>query len=202
MTSCLTPLQTRRRLFWSTQPDSCGDYDICGYNCGKPGLSYEDDQGNKCGCECCPPATVDPSCLPFASNQITIATNDWLRGLIINMLYTDGRKEDTPCGYAPGSQGGHWTESYINTKIGTLLRDLPLSGSITEQLNLVAAYAQSSLQRLVDYGVATSVEVKATYQGGLTALLDIQVFGRGGVGNARVGISGQSSPNGWVWNDM
>lgn len=205
MANCLTPAGSRRRLFWATQPDACGNNEVCGYNCGVPGLSYTSSYLYDCngGCQCCPPATIDPNCPEHAGvvSQTSIATTQWLRGLIINMLMTDGRKPDTRCGYRPGSQGGHWSSSYIETgptDIGTLVRDLPNVGRIQESVNLVVAYAKATLDRLIERGVALSVEVDGLYLGGGKVQLNITVLGRTD-GEAKVGISGARVQNGWVW---
>lgn len=205
MATCLSPAGSRRKLFWATQPSACSDRQVCGYECGAPGLSYTTEAGYDCNdqCRCCPPASVDPNCPEHADavRSTSIATNDWLRGLIINMLMTDGRKPDRECGYRPGTQGGHWSSSYIETgpaDIGTLMRDLPEVGRINESINLVVAYARATLERLVQRGVALSVEVTGNYLGGGRMQLDIEVTGRTD-GVARVGLSGARVSNGWVW---
>lgn len=179
MAICSVPAATRRKLFWATQPDACGISDICGFECGSSGLS--------------------PITLPEGR---TISTQEWIRGLVINMLMTDGRKQDTECGYRPGSQGGHWSESYIESgpaTVGTLLRNVPTTGRILDGVNLITALAQATLDRLVARGVAHRVDVTSKYLGGSKMQLDISVFGRG-TENAYVGINVARLVNGWVWN--
>jgi hypothetical protein len=41
---CFTQTVGRRRMFWTTQPRICGDYFVCGVECGIPGLEYEDNK--------------------------------------------------------------------------------------------------------------------------------------------------------------
>lgn len=178
--NCNAPTNSRRRLFWATQPDACGTNEVCGANCGSPGLSFTGE----------------------ANQPRSILTSDWLRGLIINMLMTDGRNADQPCGYQPGSQGGHWSESYITDGVGlvgTLMRTVGAKGTTAESISLIRAYAVSTLERLVQRGVASSVEVEAAYVGNGKMSLTAVVYGRGD-GAVRVGLSGARLQNGWVWN--
>jgi len=179
MAICSVPAATRRKLFWATQPDACGSNEVCGAECGSPGLSFITSQQGK-----------------------TISNQEWVRGLVINMLMTDGKKQDTECGYRPGSQGGHWSESYIESgpaTVGTLLRSVPATGRILDGVNLITALAQSTLDRLVARGVAYKVDVTSRYLGGSKMQLDISVFGRG-TENTYVGVSVTRLVNGWVWN--
>lgn len=37
---CLIQQLGRRRVFWTTQPETCGGYFLCGAECGIPGLEY------------------------------------------------------------------------------------------------------------------------------------------------------------------
>lgn len=206
MAQCSVPASNRRRLFWATQPDACGTSDICGAGCGIPGLSRSSSGGWDCapGCQCCPPATVDPSCPDQIGErqQVTISTDQWLRGLVINMLMTDGRMPDTACGYRPGAQGGHWSSSYIEAgpaEVGTLIRAVPTGGRIQDSVNLATSYARATLQRLIERGVALDISVVGVYLGGMKMRLDIDVIGRRS-DSAKVGISGQRVANGWVWS--
>jgi phage gp46-like protein len=196
MIKCVSPVPDRRRLFWATQPDACGSNEVCGYACGRPGLSIR----NICEEVDCN-ITIPVGCASSNKDESSISTTNWLRGIIINMLMTDGRNPDTPCGYRPGAQGGHWSESYITsgpTSIGTLLRTIPSTGRIQENINLIVAYAQATVERLIERGVAVSVDVKGSYIGGSRMQLDITVVGRQNV-TARVGIAGARLSNGWVW---
>lgn len=180
MVECTTITTQRRRLFWATQVDGCGSETRCGVDCGEPNLAYTTQSGN----------------------TRTLKTTDWIKGLVINMLMTDGRRADKPCGYAPGSQGGHWSESFIeggDPTIGTLMRTVPPTGTTAAATALVAAHAQATLQRLVTRGVAMSVDATATYVGIGKVQLNIAVVGVDGV-TSQVGIDGARLTNGWVWN--
>lgn len=177
MDNCISPPGSRRRLFWATQPDACGSEERCSLNCGDPGLEFNED-GNG------------------------FSTENWIRGLIINMLMTDGRKDDTACGFKPGAQGGHWSSSYIESgppDIGTLIRDIPPTGRVNDHVLLVVAYARATLERLVSRGVALSVDVSGAYVGDGRINLDIIVNGRRD-DETRVGLSGSRMENGWIWS--
>lgn len=196
---CQVPVNSRRRFFWATQPDACGTNEVCGNDCGSPGLGVVQN----CNPQSCDP-TQDPNCPPVDNTTKTFATTEWLRGLIINMLMTDGLLPDTECGYRPGSQGGHWSESYIAdafggpTIIGTLMRTPVATRTVQEAINLIVAYAKDTMSRLVARGVAISVDVTGSYIGGGRMKLDILVRGRTD-GEARVGLVGQRLAQGWVW---
>lgn len=177
MADCISPPGSRRSLFWATQPDVCGSEEICDTNCGSPGLQLNSDGDG-------------------------FVTTNWIRGLIINMLMTDGRKEDNQCGFRPGSQGGHWSSSYIevgSSDIGTLIRDIPPTGKVNDHVVLVVAYARATLERLVQRGVALSVDVEGRYAGNGRIDLDLIVNGRQD-DETRVGLSGSRMENGWIWS--
>lgn len=185
--ACSTTLADRRRKFWSTQPDVCGTEDDCGYTCGNPGLAiFAPDP---------PPGEDDVTKIPR-----TIATNDYVRGLILNILLTSARKPDIPCGYRAGAIGGFWGDSYRTDGqySGTMIRYIPTTGSIRDAVSLIRAYAEKDMKKLITYGVATDVTVEATYAGGATVNLDIRVFGRSG-DETRVGITAARMANSWVW---
>lgn len=177
MALCTTQVNTRRRLFWTTQVGACGTEDKCGVSCGVPGLQAIDAVGGR-----------------------TFATTEWVRGLIVNMLMTDGREPATTCGYAPGTQGGHWSESYGAGTVGTLMRTVDSKGSINEAVAEIESYASATLERLVERGVAVSVEVTAKYVGSLRMNLDVIVYGANNETATRVGLSAERLENGWVWS--
>jgi phage gp46-like protein len=177
--ACITSSPDRRRLFWATQPGACGADQTCVGECGVPGLAFQ--------------------------SEGVIASSGWLSGLIINMLMTDGRLPDTECGYRPGAQGGHWSESYIQgnaASVGTLLRKVPTTGTVREGLNLIVAHARATIDRLVQRGVALSVDVQGSYAGNNVMVLEITVRGTGAIGDARVGVSAARTPQGWIWGDV
>lgn len=178
-TTCLEPAPNRQTLFWATQPSACGEEDSCGSSCGAPGLEVVD-----------------------AVVGATISSADWIRGLVLNMLFTDGRRPDTPCGYAPGSQGGHWSESYMTVAkaVGTLVRTIEPQGRVNDIVNLLSQYTEVTLQRLVDRGVATSVEVNVSYLGGNSFSISIEVLGTDNRTH-RVAVSGTRSDKGWIWEN-
>lgn len=213
---CVVPINGRRRAFWSTQPAACGTRISCGETCGVAGLSLIADHKNcsTCGTCCNGPqtsniggvipgdvfennaCTVDPCTLPR-----TISTANWIQGLVLNMLLTDGRHEDKECGWRPGGMNGHWSESFIEggSKIGTSLRYMPTGTSINEAVRTVKAYIQDTLQKLVLYKVATGVEVEVVYLGGGNVSATATIKGSSGT-LAKVGLTGSRLANSWAWN--
>lgn len=193
---------SRRRLFWATQPDGCGTVAGCGLDCGSPGLAFDDCFERD-----------DLTCVEFGEDpttgvvsigkpiQRTIATNDWVRGLAINMLMTDGRRPDRTCGYNPRGQGGHWSESFDRGPapgIGSLMLQTDAATSVNETQNLIVAFAQSTLDRLVARGVAQRVDVTGEYLGNNRFQIIADIIGLGN-NSARVGVTGERLSNGWVW---
>jgi len=122
---------------------------------------------------------------------------------MINILMTDGRRPETECGYRPGAKNGHWSESFMepgdaNRGVGTLLRYIEPTGSVRESMLLIKEYARDSLQKLVHYGVAVSVDVEAEYAGNNNVNLIARVVGHAGE-TSQIGVSGTRSKNAWVW---
>lgn len=190
MADICNPLpEDRRRVFWTTQlkpdPDGAG----CNILCGVTGLALIDPVTDK---------AVDPY---LGSNKpATIQNTDWVRGLALNILGTNGRKPDTACGYKPGSLGGHWSESFApaGTKIGNLVYAITPQARVSDYVLLVQEYANTALQKLVSYGVAKQVNVTAKYMGSNEISLVVDILGSDGK-NANVGVSGRLIENTWMW---
>lgn len=180
MTTCFTPINGRRRIFWTTQPDACGTYQLCLSECGSSGLV---------------------SRIPAGQEGRTFDTNDYVRGLALNILGTDGRRPDTACGYRPGARGGHWADSFRddNLTCGTTIRDIPAQKSVTDCLGLIRVYLLQAMQKLVSYGVAQTVSVDVSYAGSNNFNATINVNGNDGT-SSRVGITGTRLENAWVWS--
>jgi phage gp46-like protein len=120
--------------------------------------------------------------------------------LVLNILYTDGRKPDTACGFRPGTQGGHWSESFRTDgqKIGTLVRNLPKSSSVRDSVALTRATLIADLNKLILMGVAQTINVTTEYLGGNVMAADIDIIAPDGT-TARVGLTGKRNANAWVW---
>jgi len=179
MVDCNTPVQGRRRIFWTTQPDACGETRDCHANCGSTGLR---------------------SYVPEGQEGRTFATNDYVRGLAINILLTDARKDPRACGYNPGAIAGHWSDSFRDDglRVGTSLRDIPAQKSIADSIKLIQATMNFALQKLVSYGVARSVSVAVKYAGGNVFLAETEILGSDGT-SSKVNINGSRISNSWVW---
>lgn len=194
---CALPPGCTRRPFWVTQPDACGaEIDPCGNSCERAGLKFVDvpDCPGTLGC-------YNPC--PSVKHTIgrTIATDNYAVGLALNILGTDGRRDETDCGYLPGRLGGHWSEAFMKTataRVGTRLRHTDYSGTLQQQVRSAEATAQFDLEKLVTYGVARSVDVTGTYKGsgrvGLLAVINGPTAELG-----RVGFNGSRVANAWVW---
>lgn len=189
MTSCGIPVIGRRRTFWSTQ--ACATEPDCAGSCETAyGLKYN-----------CPNSG---NCENYTTGKTrTIETDNWLKGLIINILFTDGRLPETACGWQPGARGGHWSDSYRPSEYagtsGSMLRALTTHGTIAEALQEINVIARHDLEKLVKYGVADSIDVTSKYLGANTVSLDIIVYGVNG-DVTKVGLSGKRMKNDWAWS--
>lgn len=176
MDNCLVPSGGRRRTFWTTQL-SCGTSEQCGDECGKPGLQYIDEENGR-----------------------TIATNDWVRSLVINILMTDARVENSACGVRPNAIGGHWSDSYRQGYAGSRMRQVGTTGRVQDAINLINAHIVNDMNKLIDYGVAESVNVETKYLGSNRVSVVIEVVGPPSGGDGRVALEGSRLGNGWVWS--
>lgn len=177
--SCTIGVAERRRTFWTTQP--CGSDDLCGNNCGSQyGLKLVDHPGN----------------------ARSIATDNYVASLALNILLTDGRRPDAPCGYRPGVRGGHWSDSFRPSeyagKSGSLIATLNAHKSIADALAELKALVKFDMQKLVAYKVATAVEVDAEYIGNNAAKLTIKIMGFAGEA-VTVGATLTRVKNSWAW---
>ena len=176
--NCNAGANDRRRIFWTTQPDGCGvTINSCGEECSKPGLSrVQRDDG------------------------VTIANTGFIESLALNMLLTNGKVPDSPCGVRPGARGGHWQDIFRGDGLtsGSLMFSVPAQASIRDSLLLIRGYAEATLNRLVNYGVATSVKVEVDYLGGASALVRATIYGQGDE-ITNVGATVARLQNGWAW---
>lgn len=169
----------RRRKFWVTQPDACGVNLGCDTECGSPGLALvKTDQGT------------------------TIDTSNYVRGIALNILLTDARKDPSTCGNAPGDSRGHWTDSFRSDGLtaGTKLRYLTPQGSFRDSVNQAVAFATADMQKLVAYGIAKTVDVSADIVGGSRVRLNIVINGQL-PDVTRVNVTGTRLANSWLWSE-
>lgn len=180
MDDCRVNTRDRRRCFWATQPDCSMEY-VCGEPCSIPGLKFENDR---------------------------IETDNWIQGLVLNILNTNKRQDRSICGVNPTAIGGYWAESFIDGesglyggaergyRVGTSLRYVDTSSMrIREATAHIEAILQTDLQKLVLLGVAQSVEVTVEYAGDQRMVADIEIYGPNGVPYGRVALIGQRDAN-------
>jgi hypothetical protein len=186
---CDTPVKSRQRHFWTTQPVACGTVPATGPGCG-----------NECNI---PGLQLDKQEIYVTGNRgASFATNDWVRSLLLNIFSTEARKFPSDCGNVPGQQGGHWSESYgdgtyIGTKMYSNNKNLVVRNT-SEAVKLFVAAVQVDAYKLVTYGVANAVNVKGTYLGNMRVMIDIEVIGPT-VTDGRVNLKAQRINNQWVW---
>jgi len=175
-TDCLTGTEGNRRIFWTTM-DSCGRYNLCGAECSIPGLQYIDKTEGR-----------------------TIANEDWIRSLILNILNTRARS-DIKCA-TPAGTYGHWSESYRDDGlyIGTRVYNVAEKAyaKILDGVKAIGAAIRSDIGKLIILEIADDVDVDVVYRGRSRVDVTITVMLRSV--RRTVNLSGTYSTDTWVWN--
>lgn len=178
----------RRRIFWTTQQEACGSYELCGNECAIPGLEYEE-----------PDKHVYPQ---YGIGYRTIKNNNWLLSLILNILNTRARS-DLRCP-APSAVYGHWSESYRDDGlwIGSNLWNAAEKPyiRIADSVRAIEAAIEADMQKLVTLEVADSVNVQATYRGRNSVIVTVTALKV----NSRhvLNLSGAFVQDTWVWHSQ
>jgi phage gp46-like protein len=187
---CLEQNKGRRRVFWTTQQEACGEYFLCGNECSIPGLQYVDNDD----------PYVEPGTLPSSSGYRTIMNTDWILSLILNILNTRARN-DSRCP-SPTAVYGHWSESYRtdNLWIGSRLWNAAEKSYIrvADSVQAIQAAIEADMGKLVVLGVADSVSVEATYQGRNSVVVIVSATKT----NVRhvLNLSGTFVSDTWIWH--
>jgi len=174
---CLDQNVGQRRLFWTTHPQACGDYTMCGVVCSIPGLVYEDgpDDGR------------------------TIATDGWLTSLVLNILNTRSRT-DLKCP-SPAAVFGHWSESYRNDGmyIGSTLWNAAEKSylRIADNVKAIVAAIRADMSKLIALGIAVGIDVEGTYKA--AGRVDVTIKITTTTGSSLIGLSGTFVSETWVW---
>jgi phage gp46-like protein len=182
---CFSQNAGRRRIFWTTQQQACGEYVLCGQECSIPGLQYVD--------------TDDPHVSPGGPPR-TIKNDEWTLGLILNILNTRART-DLRCP-SPAAVFGHWSESYRDDGlwIGSRLWNAAEKSyvRVADSVKAIQAAVQADMSKLVMLGVADSVNVEAVYRGRNTVAVTVTAIKR----SARhvLNLSGTFVSDTWVWH--
>jgi hypothetical protein len=181
----------RRRIFWATRPQACGDYTMCGVVCSLPGLEYEDKEG--------PYPDQD---LPgqVSGGFRTINNDGWLQGLILNILNTRART-DVKCP-TPAAVYGHWSESYREDGlyIGTTLWNAAEKSYVrcVDGVKAIGAAIRADMGKLIALGIAQSVEVEAFYRGSNS--VEVTVVVNAVTGRSKINLAGSFVSETWVWH--
>jgi hypothetical protein len=191
---CLEQHVGRRRMFWTTHQEACGTYELCGHVCAIPGLVYEDIDA----------PYVDPRIYPPTGSSEadfrTIKTDEWLLGLILNILNTRARN-DVGCP-TPAAVFGHWSESYRDDGlyIGSLMWNAAEKSyiRIADAVKALVTAVKSDMGKLVAMELAQSVDVEGEYLGDNS--VGITVLAHTVTGLRRLNLSGAFVSETWVWH--
>jgi hypothetical protein len=190
---CLGQNVGRRRTFWTTRVDVCGDYVLCGTVCTIPGLEYEDIEE----------PYVDPRIYPPVGSEVgyrTIKTDEWLQGLVLNILNTRARN-DIRCP-APSAVFGHWSESYRDDGlyIGSTMWNAAEKSYIrtSDGVKAIGVAIRADMGKLIALGLADTVEVEATYVGSASVTVKITITKQ--ASRSVINLSGRFVAETWVWH--
>jgi phage gp46-like protein len=180
---CLTADVGRRRVFWTTQPQTCGSYALCGEECVIPGLEYVDSEK------------------PTSSRTVprTIKNTDWLRGLVLNILNTRART-DLKCP-TPAGTFGHWSESYRQDGlyVGSTLWNAASKfyTRVSDSVKAIEAAIRADMGKLVAMGLVESVTVTASYKSGNRVDVTIAATAKGM--QSDINLAGTYAAEKWAW---
>jgi phage gp46-like protein len=127
----------------------------------------------------------------------TFATNDFVRGLALNILLTDAPPLPTGgCSATPGKRGGYWADDYRTDRLytGSRLRQLTTAGTTAALATLIGQTATQDLGKLISYGIASSIVATATYLGGGSYKLQVEIDGQS------FSVNGSKVANDWFWS--
>lgn len=173
---CNNPRSNQRRIFWTTQMCHSVRDDCVGGECGVPGILLE--------------CVNSYDCDKVGSTKF-IKNDQWLTGLIYNILYTNGYDESR-CRPFFGNAGGHWSDSFQKKTSGSAYVYQESYGSIEDAKRDLSLKLKKDLIKLIDYGVAVSVDVLSDYRG--DNVFDVTVIVTTKDGEiVRVGLEGQKS---------
>lgn len=198
---CLEQNIGRRRIFWTTQQEACGDYVLCGHECAIPGLQYVDTEAEYIEQQRSAPGLLSPSVkdVVWEEDFRSIKRTEWMLSLILNILNTRART-DLRCP-SPAAVYGHWSESYRDDGlwIGSRLWNAAEKSYIrvADSVKAIQAAIQADMAKLTIQGVADTVEVVATYRGRNSVEVSIIAIKR----NARhvLNLSGTFVSDTWIW---
>ena len=200
---CLDQNVGRRRIFWTTQQEACGDHILCGHECAIPGLEYVDTEAAYIEQHRSSSGLFNGSPVKdvaWEDGFRSIARKEWMLSLILNILNTRART-DLRCP-TPAAVYGHWSESYRDDGlwIGSRLWNAAEKSYIrvADSVKAIQAAIQADMAKLTALGVADTVEVVATYRGRNSVEVSIIAIKR----NARhvLNLSGTFVSDTWIWN--
>ena len=187
---CLEKDVGGRRIFWTTRPNACGEYTMCGYECAIPGLEYE----NHHDLDQPPPPDGSPG-------YRTIKNDEWVRSLILNVLNTRARN-NRPCP-SPASVYGHWSESFLREGewfyIGSTLWNAAEKtySRCNDAVKAIEAAIRADMGKLIAQGIIQTVAVHAIYH--KQSHVDVVIDTVTSTGRARIDLSGAFVSESWEW---
>lgn len=140
--------------------------------------------------------------IPILSKDrgVVLHTSDYIRSLVINILFTQAEGKSSLCGEKPSMRGGHWSTSFTGIDVGTNLDFETSAYSIDQVEALGKSTIKTSLNRLIDYGIATNIEVNSFIDDNDVINFQINVYSFDNRNHRILLNRNESVRNIWVWN--
>lgn len=128
-----------------------------------------------------------------------LGTDNYLKTLVLNILFTEAEQPPTTCGVVPGNRGGHWSTTFTGVDVGTRLNLDTFNLSAKQYITAITNIMQNSLQKLVDYKVANKVDVNSTISTCNKITMLINIIGIKNDEHRVVLTNSDATKNMWVW---
>jgi phage gp46-like protein len=131
----------------------------------------------------------------------TISNDEWVRGLILNIINTRARN-DRPCP-TPAAVYGHWSESFFREGewlyIGSTLWNAAekMYSRCQDAVRAIEAAVRADLGKLIAQGIVSSVQVRAVYH--RQSHVDVMIDTVTSTGRTRIDLSGAFVSESWIW---
>jgi phage gp46-like protein len=92
-----------------------------------------------------------------------LSTTQGIETAVLYALFTDARIDVDELRDGETYRGGHWADQLLGESEGSKLWTLKREKQTQDTLNRAVAYAKEALQHLIDDGIATRIDVSASW---------------------------------------
>lgn len=129
-----------------------------------------------------------------------LGTDNYLKTLVLNILFTEAEHLPAVCGLTPGNRGGHWSTTFTEVDVGTNLNLETFKLSSKQYVTAITNIMQNSLQKLIDYKVANSVDVSSIITHCNKITMQINIIGIKNDEHRILLTNNDVTKNMWVWD--